>query len=193
MLDHRADELATSLLANLGQRQQARVVDAMAEVERLLRATMVEVAPVDPAHPSALWCEDAYFRELDDRFDTGFEPARSHTADADELRPPAGLLLMASLAGDPVGCGGLRLHGPEPAEIKRMWIDGSARGLGLGRRLLAGLEAYAADQGARSVRLETNGSLTEAISLYRSAGYAEVAPFNDETYAQHWFEKRLGR
>jgi hypothetical protein len=41
------------------------------------------------------------------------------------------------------------------------------------------------------VRLETNKSLIEAQQLYRSAGYAEVAPFNDERYAHHWFEKRL--
>jgi hypothetical protein len=33
--------------------------------------------------------------------------------------------------------------------------------------------------------------LTEAINLYRSAGYSEVAAFNDEPYADHWFEKRL--
>ena len=41
------------------------------------------------------------------------------------------------------------------------------------------------------VRLETNKSLIEARQLYRSTGYAEVAPFNDERYAHHWFEKRL--
>jgi ribosomal protein S18 acetylase RimI-like enzyme len=41
------------------------------------------------------------------------------------------------------------------------------------------------------VQLETNASLTEAIALYRSAGYEEIAPFDDEVYAHHWFEKRL--
>ena len=40
-------------------------------------------------------------------------------------------------------------------------------------------------------RLETNRSLGEAVSLYRSAGYVEVPAFNDEPYAHHWFEKRL--
>jgi len=52
-----------------------------------------------------------------------------------------------------------------------MWVDESARGLGLGRRLLSELERHAALHGARIVRLETNRSLVEAISLYRSAGY----------------------
>jgi ribosomal protein S18 acetylase RimI-like enzyme len=68
-----------------------------------------------------------------------------------------------------------------------MWVDESVRGLGLGRRMLTELEARASG----TVRLETNGSLTEAIALYRAAGWAEVPAFNDEPYAHHWFEKRL--
>jgi GNAT superfamily N-acetyltransferase len=60
-----------------------------------------------------------------------------------------------------------------------------------GRRLLAELEDQARTRGARRTRLETNGALREAISLHRSSGYAEVAAFNDEPYAHHWFEKRL--
>jgi ribosomal protein S18 acetylase RimI-like enzyme len=72
-----------------------------------------------------------------------------------------------------------------------MWVAESARGLGLGRRLLSELEDIAAEHGARAVRLETNRTLAEAISLYRSAGYVEVAAFNDEPYAHHWFEKQI--
>jgi len=72
-----------------------------------------------------------------------------------------------------------------------MWVAPAARGLGLGRRLLACLEAEAAASGARTVRLETNHTLAEAISLYRASGYREVAAFNDEPYAHHWFEKTL--
>ena len=74
-----------------------------------------------------------------------------------------------------------------------MWVAGSARGLGVGRRILAELERHARRQGATVVRLETNQQLTEAIRLYRSAGYTEVPAFNDEPYAHHWFEKRLRR
>ena len=193
VLDKRSDELAASLLAPLSASQRARLVAAMAEVERLLTAAMVQVAPIDPAHPLAQHCLHAYFSELDRRFDSGFDPALSIPVDKEELRPPAGLLLMASLREDPVGCGGLKFHGNEPAEIKRMWVAESARGLGIGRRLLGELEDHAADHGSRAVRLETNKTLAEAISLYRSAGYIEVAPFNDEPYAHHWFEKQLGR
>lgn len=152
---------------------------------------MVEIAPIDPAHPHARHCLNAYFAELDRRFETGFDPGLGISATEDELRPPAGLLLVATRDGEPVGCGALKFHAGEPTELKRMWVDESARGLGLGRRLLNELERQAAAHGAGTVRLETNKSLVEAISLYRSAGYVEVARFNDEPYAHHWFEKRL--
>jgi ribosomal protein S18 acetylase RimI-like enzyme len=72
-----------------------------------------------------------------------------------------------------------------------MWAASAVRGLGLGRRLLTELEAHAAAAGARTLRLETNHTLSEAIGLYRAAGYREVPAFNDEPYAQHWFEKTL--
>jgi DNA-binding MarR family transcriptional regulator/GNAT superfamily N-acetyltransferase len=191
VLDRRSDELAASLLEPLSSAQRARLVTAMADVERLMTATLVEVAPVDPSHGHAQYCLQAYFSELDRRFERGFDPALSIPADEDELRPPAGLFIVATLRAEPIGCGALKFHDDEPAEIKRMWVAESARGLGLGRRLLTELEEQAANHGARAVRLETNKTLVEAISLYRSAGYLEVAPFNNEPYAHHWFEKSL--
>jgi DNA-binding MarR family transcriptional regulator/GNAT superfamily N-acetyltransferase len=191
VLDSRSDELAASLLAPLSEKQRARLVAAMTEVERLLTAAMVEVAPIDPAHPNARHCLHEYFSELDRRFETGFDPARSTQVDVHQLRPPAGLFLVASLRGERIGCGALKFNDNAPTEIKRMWVAESARGLGVGRRLLGELEKRAAEHGARTVRLETNKALTEAISLYRSAGYVEIAPFNDEAYAHHWFEKQL--
>ncbi len=90
-----------------------------------------------------------------------------------------------------MGCAGLRLHGREPAEVKRMWVSPRSRGLGLGRRLLAEVEAQAQGHGVTVLRLETNRALTEAVGLYRTAGYAEVPAFNDEPFADHWFEKSL--
>ena len=72
-----------------------------------------------------------------------------------------------------------------------MWVSPAVRGLGLGRRQLAELEALAVAHGVRTLRLETNRALTEAIDLYRSAGYREVSAFNTEPYAHHWFEKTL--
>jgi hypothetical protein len=102
-------------------------------------------------------------------------------------------LLIARLEGQPIGCGALKFHAGAPAELKRMWVAPAARGVGLGRRLLAELERHAWDNGVKVLRLETNGALTEAIALYRSAGYRAVAAFNDEPYAQCWFEKRLSQ
>jgi DNA-binding MarR family transcriptional regulator/GNAT superfamily N-acetyltransferase len=191
-LDRRSDALAASMLEPLTAGQRDRLLGAMDEVERLLLASMIEIAPEDPRTPAARWSIGEYFAELASRFDGGFEPVRARpVADAD-LDPPAGVLLLAFLLGEPVGCGGLRFDGNGAAEIKRMWVAGSVRGLGLGRRMLAELERWAAVGGAGQVRLDTNRALTEAIALYRSSGYVEVAPFNDEPYAHLWFEKALG-
>ena len=190
-LESRADAFAESMLEPLSDGQRDRLVDAMHTVERLLTASMIEVRAESPHSADARWCIEQYFLELEERFDAGFDPARSTIVEAEELTPPAGVLLLARLRAAPVGCGGLRLHGRAPAEVKRMWVSPSVRGLGVGRRLLRELEDRAREAGAGATCLETNGNLTEAISLYRSAGYAEVEPFNDEPYAHHWFEKRL--
>jgi DNA-binding MarR family transcriptional regulator/GNAT superfamily N-acetyltransferase len=191
VLDERSDALAESLLAPLSPEQRDRLHSAMAEVERLITTATVAIAPIDPSDPRAQLCLRAYFTELDRRFDAGFDPSQSISADDDELRPPAGLLVLAQLRERPVGCGALKFHADKPAELKRMWVAESARGLGVGRRLLSELEQLAAAHGARTVRLETNRTLTEAIALYRSAGYVEVPSFNDEPYAHHWFERQL--
>jgi len=191
VLDRRSDALARSLLEPLDDTQRARLVAAAAEVERLLTAALVDVVDIDPADPDAQHCLLEYFAELARRFDDGFDPALSRMADATEFRAPHGAFVVARLHGEPVGCGALKMHPGEPAEIKRMWVAGSARGLGLGRRLLGELEQRAVAAGAGAVRLDTNQALTEAIAMYRSAGYHEVDAFNDERYADHWFEKQL--
>ena len=190
-LDRRSDEAAAGILEPLSARQRERLVTAMAEVERLLAASAVRVTACDPRHRDARRVIRAYVTELADRFEAGFDPALSISATDDEMSPPAGLFLLATLHGEPAGCGALKFRPGAGAEIKRMWVAPEARGLGLGRRLLTELEARAAARGVRTLRLETNRALTEAISLYRSAGYREVAAFNDEPYADHWFEKML--
>ncbi|MES4908952.1 MULTISPECIES: helix-turn-helix domain-containing GNAT family N-acetyltransferase [unclassified Streptomyces] len=190
-LDRRSDELAGSLLEPLNATQRARLVTAMAEVDRLLTAATVTVEVVDPDHPDAQHCLRSYFTELQERFDTGFDPARSLLPDAGELRPPRGLFLVARLHGEPVGCAGLKLPPTAPAEIKRMWVAPHTRGLGLARRFLAELETRAAEHGRDVLRLDTNKALDAAIGLYHSFGFQEVPAFNDEPYAHHWFEKRI--
>ena len=183
-LDRRSDGIAAAMLSPLTDRQQERLVAAMADVERLLRAGMVEVEAVPPDHPDVDYCFQAYFDDLAVLFEDGF--------DGDVvLRPDMEVVLLARLDDQPVGCVGLYEPEPGVGEIKRMWVHESTRGLGLGRRLLAELETLARQRGARSLRLETNRSLTEAIALYRSAGFEEVPPFNAEPHAHHWFRKQL--
>ena len=162
----------------------------MRDVERLLTAALVEIAAVDPAHPDARHASRAYFAELDRRSDRGFDPARGDPPSRTSCgRPPA-----CSLSPTCGRAGRLRraqASRRRAGRVKRMWVAASARGLGLGRRLLGELEARARASGAPVARLETNRHLVEAIALYRSAGYREVPPFNDEPFADHWFEKRL--
>ncbi|MFI6326696.1 GNAT family N-acetyltransferase [Micromonospora chersina] len=190
-LDERSDDLARSILDPLSDRRRERLVAAMAEVQRLLVGSMVVVEPCSPADPRARASVRAYAREIAQRFDDGFDPARSKPVRDEELVPPAGVFLLATLNGEPVGCGAVKLHAGAPAEIKRVWVSDGVRGLGVGRRLLDRLERYAAERGWTAVRLDTNRNLTEAIAMYRAAGYREIEPYNDEPYAHHWFEKRL--
>lgn len=195
VLDRESDDLAHSILGPLSAGQRGRLATAMAEVERLLMASMVELAPCPPGDPRARSCLRAYARELAQRFDGGFDPAVSAPVDDADLVPPQGVFLLATLSGEPVGCGALKLHraaGEDaPAEIKRLWVSGTVRGLGVGRRILGELERHATEAGRRTVRLDTNRSLLEAIRLYRSSGYVEVPAYNAEPYAHHWFSKHL--
>ena len=163
----------------------------MAQVERLLIASMVQIAVADPTSQDARWCIEQYFTELGQRFEMGFDPTLGISAHPYELTPPSGLLLVARLREEPVGCGALKFHENTVGELKRMWVAPRARGLGLGRRLLEALEYRAREAGMTALHLETNRTLVEAIELYRRSGYREVEAFNDEPYAHHWFEKRL--
>jgi len=192
-LDRRSNDVALRILAPLSERHRRALVAAMAEVEHLLQASMVHFAVEEPTTEDARWCIEQYFAELNTRFDAGFDPALSIPADARDLAPPAGALVIARLRNRPIGCGALKFHGRAPAEVKRMWIAPHARGLGVGRRLLQELERHARNAGVTMLRLETKRALSEAVALYRRSGYVEVDAFNDEPYAHHWFEKRLSR
>jgi DNA-binding MarR family transcriptional regulator/GNAT superfamily N-acetyltransferase len=192
VLDDRSDELARSILAPLEPAQREQLVTAMRSVERLITVSLVQTRLVDPEHPDARRCLRAYYAELSRRSDRPFDPRSGSTAEPHEVRAPAGAFVVAYLNGEPIGCGAVKHLAGGPSDIKRMWVAESARGLGIGRRLLRELERIALESGAGTARLETNAALVEAIALYRSAGYAEVPPFNDEPYAEHWFAKPLG-
>jgi GNAT superfamily N-acetyltransferase len=155
-----------------------------------------DVAPVvmaveDPSSADAEWCLDQYFAELAERFEEPFDASRTLPADAADLVLPVGAFLLARVDGKPAGCGALKTLSPGVGEIMRMWVGRAHRGLGIGGRILDGLEEQAVALGHRTVRLYTNRSLAEAQAMYRARGYEEIPRYNDDPYANHWFEKRL--
>jgi DNA-binding MarR family transcriptional regulator/GNAT superfamily N-acetyltransferase len=192
ILDERSDELAASLLDPLDEPQRAELVTAMRSVERLIATSLVQLRQVDPESPDAQRGLRAYVAELNRRApERGFDPSKGATAEPHEVRPPNGAFVVAYLRGEAIGCGAVKHHSRNVTDIKRMWIAESARGLGLGRRLLEHLEGLAREHGSSEAHIETSDVLPEAIALYRSAGYVEVPPFNDEPFADRWFTKPL--
>ena len=190
-MNERSDQAAADLLNSLPPAQRTRLVAAMVEVQRLLQPAGLQIERVDPASQAARWCVRQYLDELNRRFESGFDPAASLSAEDRDLIPPQGAFLVASVDGEPVACGAVKSIAPGVGSLKRMWVAGTVRGLGIGRRVLEALEAQARELGLTTLRLETNRTLEEAIHLYRSAGFREVAPFNADPYAHHWFEKIL--
>ena len=192
ILDERSGELAASILDPLDETQRAELVGAMRSVERLITTSLVQLRQLDPESPDAQRCLRAYVAELNRRApQRGFDPRKGATAQPHEVRPPSGAFVVAYLRGEAIGCGAVKHHPGNVSDLKRMWIAESARGLGLGRQLLEHLEGLAREHGSREAHIETSDVLPEAIALYRSAGYIEVPPFNDEPFADRWFTKPL--
>jgi DNA-binding MarR family transcriptional regulator/N-acetylglutamate synthase-like GNAT family acetyltransferase len=190
-LNQLGDRFAGETLETLSDEERARLVTAMSEVEKLLNLSFTKLSVEDPDSADAKWCVAQYFAELGERFDDGFDARRSIPADAEDLKPPRGIFMIARLDGRPVGCGAVKAIEPGVGSVKRMWVSREVRGSGVGRRLLLALENEAAELGMELLRLETNRSLNEAQVLYRRNGYREVAAFNDEPHADHWFEKPI--
>jgi GNAT superfamily N-acetyltransferase len=91
-----------------------------------------------------------------------------------DLAPPRGVFLVARTDDGPVGCGGIREHTDDIAELKRMYVVPAARRLGIARGLLAELERRAVALAYARVRLETGVRQPEAIALYESCGYVPI-------------------
>jgi DNA-binding MarR family transcriptional regulator/ribosomal protein S18 acetylase RimI-like enzyme len=183
-LDRISDDLAASVLAPLTDEQRTRLLSAQAEVARLLALSMLTIEREDQSSADARWCLGHYFAELGERFEEPFDPGRTLPSDD-------AVFLVARINGQPAACGALKTLEPGLGEILRMWVDHPHRGLGLGARMLDALEHEAAALNHRAVRLYTNRSLAEAKAMYRSRGYAEIPRYNDDPYANHWFEKPL--
>ncbi len=190
--DAMSDRQAADLLGTLDPARRARLVAAMGDVERLLQAAALEIALESADSADALWCVRQYVEELNTRFDTGFDPAAGNTVETADMMPPNGSFLVARLDGEAVGCGGLKRLDGTTGEIKRVWAAPAMRGVGVATRIMDELERLACEAGFARVVLDTNGTLTEARAMYGKRGYREIERYNDNPYAQHWFEKRLG-
>lgn len=181
-LEERSEELAGRLVAPLTERQRDRLTEALATADLLVRAATVSLDAVDPAGALARSAMGHFFAELDRRFPGGFDPGTPTPPDS---------FTVASSDGRPVACGGVQQIGPGVGEVKRMWVDPAWRGAGLGARLLRHLEGVAAAAGHAVLRLDTHGTLAEAISMYERAGYERIERYNDNPYAELFFAKRL--
>ncbi|MEV4482041.1 GNAT family N-acetyltransferase [Micromonospora coxensis] len=148
-----------------------------------------------PEHPDAtdlLW---HYYEEMVRRYHgRPVRPGEVESAlreePSDDLVAPTGFLLVAHRAGRPAGCAGLRLR-PAWAELTRVFVHAHHRGSGGGAVLLAAVEQRARRLGVDRIRLDTRHDLVEARALYARHGYAEIPAYNDDVYAEHWFEKLL--
>ena len=154
------------------------------------RVVDIRFDSIDPESIEAVQAMEAYFAELESRFPTGFDPG-DPKAEADHYRRPVGEFVIGSIDGAVVGCGAVQMIDASVGEVKRMWVNPDHRGLGVGRSTLVYLETVASELGATLVRLDTNAVLTEAVAMYLSSGYVEIDRYNDNPYAQRWFEKPL--
>ena len=157
---------------------------------------VLSVEVVDPEEPLARQALRAYIDDVASRWYK--RPATAEEIEtallehpSRDLRPPEGLFLIVRQGTSVLGCGGLRMLSAGVGEIKRVHVSLSARGQGLGRRVMLELEELARNRDVHTLRLDTRTDLIEARALYASLGYLDVPAFNGGPYAQHWLSKSL--
>lgn len=145
-------------------------------------------APQSPAPPEAVSIAQGSPRdpdvvqlieELDAYQSALYPPESNHFLDVEALCGPDVHFFVARREGLAIGCGALCVDAGGYGEIKRMFVHPSARGLGLGRRILECIEEQARQEGLHCIRLETGIRQPEALGLYRAAGYRERGPFGE--------------
>ncbi|MFF2271759.1 GNAT family N-acetyltransferase [Agromyces sp. NPDC058136] len=154
------------------------------------------ITRLDPADPAAVAILRRYLDDIITRYygraaaDAEIDEELAQGGD-DGLRGDRGDFFVASEAGVAVGCAGARYLDDDAAELTRVFVAPEARGQGLGASLVGAVEDAVRGSGRTTLRLDTRNDLVEARALYAKLGYAEVAPFNDSPYAEHWFAKDL--
>ena len=130
----------------------------------------IAVEPVTWDDPDAVRLREAQRIELDARYGTdNHEPGAAPTADT-----VAVFLVARDVGGAAVGCGGLRPLGPGSGEVKRMYVEPTARGTGVATALLRALEDHARDLGITRLLLETGTGQPDAIRFYQREGYEPI-------------------
>lgn len=133
----------------------------------------VEIKLEPPRQPDVL-----RLMEMSNAYMASLYPAESnHMVDVDTLEKPSVSFFVARNDGQIVGCCALVDAGNGTAEIKRMFVDPTARGLRIGRLMMDALIARGQGIGLSAIRLETGISQPEAIGLYRKSGFAEIEAF----------------
>ncbi|MGR3634889.1 MAG: bifunctional helix-turn-helix transcriptional regulator/GNAT family N-acetyltransferase [Shimia sp.] len=184
-----SDAQANTMLAR-HPRAEA-LLDAMDLIGSALGRDDITFEQVDPRCEDALYCLHEYYGELDRRIAIGFDVNLSADPDATDMMPPRGTFLLAMSDGLPLGCVGLKGTDKGYAEVKRLWIAPSARGLGLAKRMMEQVEAAARDLGISLLRLDTNSKLGEAVKLYETSGWTQIERFNDDPYPDVFFERAV--
>ena len=156
----------------------------------------ISFVTTDPGSAAAALMLRAYYDDIVGRYwGRAALPAETDAAMADEpsddLQGDTGLFVIGILNGAPLACGGVRFVGGGIGELTRVYVAAEARGTGAGTGLLAHLDGLAVGAGIATLRLTVRSDLVEARRLYARSGYAEVAPFNTEPYAEHWLAKEL--
>ncbi len=144
----------------------------------------------DPEDPPASELLAAMRLELNDVYET-FSRLDNPPLIPAELRPPGGVYLVGHQDQRAVAGGRLRRLDEGVAEIKRMYVRPEARSRGVARALLRALEEAALSLGYGVARLDTGPKQPHGLALYRSSGYVEVSPYNDNPFACFWGEKQL--
>jgi GNAT superfamily N-acetyltransferase len=108
-----------------------------------------------------------------------------------DLVAPTGAFLVGRRDGVVAGCAGTRVVAPGVSELTKVFVKPAHRGTGGGPALVAAAEDAARRLGSGLMRLDTRHDLVEARALYTKTGYAEVEPFNNGQFAEHWFAKAL--
>lgn len=150
----------------------------------------VRFAVCDPEERPAVDLLAAMRIELNRAYES---PARldSPTLRPEELRHPGGSYLVGYLGRRAVAGGGLRRLEDGVAEVKRMYVRPEFRSRGVARALLVALEEAAGTLGYAALRLDTGPKQVHALTLYRSVGYEDIPPYNDNPFACFWGEKPL--